>query len=103
MESNETCPGCRVYKATPRSEETIKDLQLRLKRLNGQLAGIGKMLDDNRYCAEILTQIAACERALQEVGYIVLKEHLATCVSEDLRAGKEGAIDETLDLLKKLK
>lgn len=91
------------YKSTPRSEEEVKNLQKRLNRIIGQLNGISKMLDDNRYCGDVLTQIAAAESALQSVGYIVLKNHMETCVVEDIRNGKDNVVDETVDLIRKLK
>ena len=99
----ECCPACERYKATPRGEEEIKDLKVRLNRIIGQLSGISKMLDDNRYCGDILTQIAASESALQQVGYILLKSHMETCVSEDIKNGKEDSIQEAFELMRKLK
>ena len=59
---------CARYKKTPRSEEQLKTLRSRMNRIAGQVAGIQRMLDDNRYCGDILTQIAAVESALQSVG-----------------------------------
>ena len=61
------------------------------------------MIGDNRYCGDVLIQVAACERALQEIGYRILKSHMESCVTEDIKAGKEGVIDETVDLIRKLK
>ena len=96
-------PGCCRHKATPRSEETQRLLQNRLSRMAGQLGGIGKMLEENRYCGDILTQLAAVESALQSFGYLILKEHLETCVAEDIRNGKLQVMEETVELIKKLK
>lgn len=95
--------NCCNHKHTPRSEETVKVLQNRLNRMIGQLGGIKNMLDDNRYCGDILTQISAVESALQSFGYIVLKEHMETCVAEKVRNGDGEIMDETLELIKKLK
>ena len=102
MEDN-TCPACERYKATPRGEAEVKDLKIRLNRIIGQLSGISKMLDDNRYCGDILTQIAASEAALQQVGYILLKSHMETCVKEDIKNGKDNSIEEAIELMRKLK
>ena len=52
-------------------------MQNRLSRIIGQLGGIKKMLDENRYCGDVLTQIAAAESALQALGYMVLRDHMA--------------------------
>ena len=57
------------YKAKERDEESIKDLQIRLNRIIGQLNGVKGMIDDNRYCADILIQISAIQSALKEVSY----------------------------------
>lgn len=91
------------YKHRPRSEDEIKQLKNRIHRITGQLNGIEKMLDENRYCGDILIQIAAVERALESLGYLVLSDHLKTCVTEDVRNGKDESMDEVLDLIKKLK
>ena len=61
------------------------------------------MLDENRYCGDILTQVAAVESALQSFGYIVLKEHLNTCVVEEVKSGNEQIMEEAIELVKKLK
>lgn len=61
------------------------------------------MLDENRYCGDILIQIAAIESALQEVGYSILKTHMKTCVKEEILEGKENAMDEAFTLIKRLK
>jgi len=94
--------SCR-HKAMPRSEEMQRQLQNRLSRMIGQMNGIGRMLDDNRYCGDILTQIAAVESALQSFGYVVLRDHMETCVSEEIRQGSNEIIGETVDLIRKLK
>ena len=88
---------------TPRSESSNRQLQNRLNRMIGQLNGIKKMLDDNRYCGDILTQIAAVESALQSFGYIILQDHMETCVVEEIKNGNLQIVDEAVDLIKKLK
>lgn len=101
MDENK-CNCCRT-KHTPRSKEQSKQLQNRLNRMIGQLNGISRMLEENRYCGDILTQIAAVESALQSFGYIVLKEHMETCVVEEIRSGNEQIMEEAIELVKKLK
>lgn len=93
---------CRE-KHTPRSEEAQRQLQNRLNRMIGQLNGMKKMLDENRYCGDILIQIAAVERALQSFGYIILKDHMETCVVEGVKNGDLAVVDEAVELMKKLK
>ena len=96
----ENCPHC---KKTPRDEELITNIQKRLKKISGQINGINKMIDENRYCGDILTQIAAVESALKEVGYIILKNHMHTCVSDDIKNNDLASLDEALEICKKLK
>lgn len=96
------CDCCRT-KHTPRSEKELKQLQNRLNRIMGQLSGIGRMLDENRYCGDILTQIAAVESALQSFGHIVLARHMETCVVEEIRKGNDQIMEEAVELVKKLK
>ena len=78
---------CCHKKHKPRDEKEIKQLTNRLHRMVGQLNGIENMLKENRYCGDILVQVAAVESALQAFGYIVLQEHLNTCVVEDVQNG----------------
>ena len=89
-------------KGTPRGEEELKQLKNRLSRMAGQLNGIGKMLDENRYCGDILIQVAAVESALQSFGYIILQNHMKTCVVEEIRKGNTAVVEETVELMKKL-
>ena len=104
MEREENmCPACQRQKRTPRDEAELKQLKNRLNRITGQLNGIGRMLDENRYCGDILIQLAAVEKALQSLGYNILQEHMRTCMAEDIRAGHPESVDEVVDLIKKLK
>lgn len=99
--SKELC--CKKHKTTPRQEKELKQLRNRLNRMIGQLNGIGKMLEENRYCGDILTQIAAVESALSAFGYEVLKEHMETCVVEEIGKGNTQILEEVLILMKKLR
>lgn len=78
-------------------------MKSRLHRMVGQLNGIEKMLDDGRYCGDILIQISAIESALQALGYIVLQDHLETCVREKVKEDDEEVMKEVLTLIRKLK
>lgn len=61
------------------------------------------MLDDNRYCGDILIQVAAVESAMQSFGYLILQEHMKTCMTEEIQRGNTEVVDEVLELMKKLK
>ena len=101
MEAGEKC-GCH-YKQTPREEEELKLLKNRLNRIIGQLNGINKMIEDNRYCGDIMIQVAAVESALQSFGYLVLKDHMETCMVEEIKKGNTEIVEEVMELIKKLK
>lgn len=106
MEETKSCCHCQCgerHKHTPRSEETLKQLRNRLNRIVGQLNGIQKMLDENRYCGDVLTQLAAAESALQSVGYMILTEHMQTCVAEEIKNGNTEIVEEAVELMRKLK
>lgn len=92
---------CCHHKATPRSEEFQRDLQKRLNRAIGQLNGVKAMIDDNRYCGDVLTQLAAAESAVHSISAILLQNHLETCVVEQIEAGNTAIIDEAMQLIKK--
>lgn len=102
VQSDSVCACCR-HKNTPRDAREQKKLHSRLNRIIGQLNGIQNMLDDNRYCGDILIQIGAVESALQGLGYQILQEHLETCVVEEVRQGNTAIIEEAVELMKKLK
>ncbi|HPY23276.1 MAG TPA: metal-sensitive transcriptional regulator [Mycobacterium sp.] len=63
----------------------------RLKRIEGQVRGIGKMIDEDKYCIDVLTQISAVTSALQSVALGLLDEHLKHCVSHAVAEGGEEA------------
>jgi CsoR family transcriptional regulator, copper-sensing transcriptional repressor len=64
-------------------------LKKRLHRIEGQVRGIERMVDDDRYCIDILTQIAAVRTALESLGFEVLEDHVNHCVHDALTAGDE--------------
>ncbi len=70
----------------------------RLKRIEGQVKGIQKMVEDDRYCVDILTQISAIRSAINKVGTIILENHMKGCVSESI---KEGNSEEMINELMK--
>ena len=85
-----------------RSEEEVHTLCNRLNRIEGQIRGIRSMVENDAYCTDILTQAAAVSAALNAFKSELLAAHIRTCVTNDLRAGKDEVIDELLDTLKKL-
>ncbi len=102
MPDTQECPHCAKHKNTPRSDELQTDLQRRLNRAVGQLNGIKQMIEDNRYCGDVLIQLSATRRAIQSIERIVLQNHLETCVVEEIRAGNDGVVDEAMELIKRV-
>ena len=72
-----------------------------MNRVIGQLGGVKTMIDDTRYCADVLTQLAAAESAVHSISAVVLRNHLETCVVEQIERGNVEIIDEVMNLLKK--
>ena len=94
--------NCKL-KNTPRSEKTVQNLKNRLSRVIGQLGRIKKMIDDGRYCDDILMQLSACKKALDSVSKAILKEHFETCIVEEIRNGNTKIVDELFDTLNNIK
>ncbi|TMD03834.1 MAG: metal-sensitive transcriptional regulator [Chloroflexi bacterium] len=73
------------------------DLTARFSRLQGQISGIARMVDEERYCPEVLTQISSAVAALEKIGFILLREHVANCVVDDVAGGRrDEAVDELM-------
>lgn len=76
-------------------DDVKADLQRRLRRVEGQVRGIEKMLDDDRDCRDVVTQLAAVTRAIEQVGFKMLASGLARCLQDPDRAAAEGyAVDD---------
>ncbi len=71
-------------------DEVVDDLRTRLRRIAGQVQGIERMLDDGRDCRDVVTQVTAATRALEQVGFRIVASGLAYCISEPEAAEKEG-------------
>ena len=85
-----------------REEQEYKDLINRLNRIEGQIRGIRTMVEEERYCVDILTQASAVSAALNGFQRKLLEDHVKTCVAEDIKAGKDGAPEDLCDLIRKL-
>jgi CsoR family transcriptional regulator, copper-sensing transcriptional repressor len=76
----------------------------RLRRIEGQIRGLQKMVDEDRYCADIITQIASVQEALRGVARALMRNHLKHCAATAIKQGDESAntmYDELLDLVYK--
>jgi DNA-binding FrmR family transcriptional regulator len=76
-----------VYGYTPNKEDYLR----RLRRIEGQIRGLQKMVDEDKYCIDILTQVSAATKALQSVALGLMEDHLGHCVAEAVAEGGEVA------------
>ena len=83
----------------------IKDRNLkRLRRIEGQVRGLQKMIEEDRYCPDIMTQVSSVQEALRAVGRELMRSHLKHCATQAIRAGgadAEGTYDELIELIYK--
>ena len=93
---------CHCRKTTQRSEEEYKGLVNRLNRMEGQIRGIKRMLEENAYCADILVQSAAVTAAMNAFNRELLANHIRSCVVRDIRNGDDQVVDELVATLQKL-
>jgi len=85
-----------------RTEEEKKILLARLRKAEGQIRGIQKMIENDIYCPDILIQVSAVTSALNSFNKELLACHIRSCVAQDIRDGKEDTIDELVNVLQKL-
>ena len=89
-----------AHPAVTRTEKPA--LTKRLNRIEGQVRGIAKMIDDDRYCIDVLTQVSAVQSALDALALQLLEHHLHGCVQHAVRSGDgDRAIDEALTVIRK--
>ena len=100
MPSAKTC--CGQVKTKERDPEEKTSLIHRLNRIEGQIRGIRGMVEKNAYCTDILTQAAAVKAALNAFNRELLSAHVKTCVTRDIREGREETVEELLATLQKL-
>ena len=92
-----TQPGKPARRARGSYQASKDELLRRLARVRGQVNGVAQMVEDERYCPEVLTQLAAAIAALEKVGFILMRDHVRTCVAEGIAAGEgEAYLDELI-------
>lgn len=94
--NNKNC--CKLKK---RSEEEKNKIQKRLRIIEGQVRGVSGMIEENRYCDDVLIQIAAIDKSLRSLANEILKEHLNTCVCEEIKNNNTEVIDEVMKIIKR--
>lgn len=94
--------NCNDVKHKHRNDKELKDLTTRLAKIEGQVRGVKKMVEDERYCVDILTQVSAISAALNSFNKVLLGQHIKTCVVNDIREGNDEVVDELVVTLQKL-
>ena len=104
MTENETekCCCCSSKKKKERSPEEYKLLLNRLNRIEGQIRGLKKMLENDAYCTDVLIQASAVTSALNSFSKVLLANHIRTCVVDDIKKGKSEVVDELVDTIQKM-
>ena len=94
------CECCQ--KTKERSDKEYRDLMNRLSRIEGQIRGVKGMLEKDAYCTDVLIQVSAINAALNSFNKVLLANHIKTCVTCDIKNGKEETVDELVTVLQKL-
>lgn len=89
------------YKKTKRSDEEKNKLVTRINKLIGQMNGIKKMIEDDRYCDDILIQLSAIDKSIKSLANVILDNHMHTCLIENIENGNYEVINEIIDLFKR--
>ncbi len=93
---------CECARQKHRTGEEYKALINRLNRIEGQIRGIRGMVEKDAYCTDILTQVSAVSAALNAFNKELLSQHIKTCVTEDIKNGKQNTVDELVATMQKL-
>lgn len=98
----EDTKSCCSNKKKERTPEEYKALMNRLNRIEGQINGIKRMLENDAYCPDILIQVSAANAALNSFSKLLLANHIHTCVVDDIKDDKDGVVDELCNVLQKM-
>lgn len=88
-------------KSKVRSMEEKKTLTSRINRIIGQMNGIKKMIEENRYCDDVLIQLSAIDKSIKSLANVILENHMHSCLIENIQAGNLEVVDEIVDLFKR--
>lgn len=103
MANNETEKKCCCCgRKKERTDKEYKDLFNRLSRVEGQIRGIKRMVEEDCYCPDIMVQVAAANAALKSFNKVLLANHIRTCVADDIRNGQDDTIEELIETLGKV-
>ncbi len=102
MPSRHNGTGARPQHAAHMSEALKHRLLLRLKRIEGQVRGLQRMVEEERYCPDVMEQVSAVQESLRSVGQVLLRNHLQHCVTGAVRSGDEARSNQVYDELASL-
>ena len=102
MHEKKCCNHMESQKSKERDEKEYKDLINRLNRIEGQVRGIKKMIENDAYCTDILVQVSAVNSALNSFNKVLLSNHIKTCVADNIKKGNDEVVDELVKVLAKL-
>lgn len=88
-------------KSTRRPEDVKKTIRTRLNRIDGQLHGIKRMVDEDKYCDDILIQLSAVNKSIKSLANYILENHMYNCVLNDIEKGNVEIIDEVVTLFRR--
>lgn len=86
---------------TIRTDEDKKTIKTRLNRIQGQINGISNMIDEDRYCDDILIQLSAVDKSIKSLANLLLEKHMKSCVKDNLLNGNNDILDEVINLFKR--
>lgn len=101
IQMSECCSNCEK-RTKHRGDDERKSMHNRLRRIEGQVRGLQRMLDEDAYCTDILTQVAAVQSALNSFSRELLENHIRTCVVTDIQNGRDEVITDLVNTIQKL-
>lgn len=100
----EKCSKCQMcQKSTHRTDEEKKDLTKRMNIIEGQIRGVKQMIEDDRYCSDVLMQLSAINKAVESLENIILSSHVENCVVYEIQSGNLEIVDEMMELIRRTK
>ncbi len=94
--------NCCIHKLKSRSEDEKKYFKTRLKTIEGQVRGISNMIDEDRYCNDILIQLLAINKSIKCISIDLLKSHMNSCVVDKIKNNDLSVIDEVMELIRRI-
>ena len=99
-EKNANC-HCEGERKTVRSEAEKRELTTRINRIAGQMSGVKRMVEEDKYCEDVLVQLAAIDKAVRSLTALILARHMHSCIARDVQRGDTDALDGVAELFKR--